>query len=108
MTKLTRFTNGKVSNGVLNAVANTVGMIATALTLTTAVAIAAPSARADHLYSDPYSFDTFGDRPTYNQGGYTELDSNDWQRSNIYDSTIKDREGNLYDCNNIGQCHSRW
>lgn len=108
MSKLTRFTNGKVSNGALNAIANTAGMIATALTLTTAVAIAAPAARADYLYSDPYSYDTFGDRPTYNNGGYTELDSNDWQRSNIHDSTLKDRDGNLYDCNNIGQCSSRW
>ena len=79
-----------------------------ALSFGAAAVVEAPMAKADYLYSDPYSYDNFGNRPTYNQGGYTELDSNDWQRSNIHDSTLKDRDGNLYDCNNIGQCHSRW
>ena len=40
-TKLTRFANGKVSNKALNLLANTAGMAAAALTLTTAVAFVA-------------------------------------------------------------------
>ena len=41
MIKLTRFVNGKVSNKALNLLANTSGMVATALTLTTALALGA-------------------------------------------------------------------
>lgn len=109
MTKaITKVANCKSSNVALNVIANTAGMIASAVAITTAVAVFTQAAKADTLYSDPFSYDTFGNRPTYNQGGYTELDSNDWQRSTIYDSTLQDRDGNLYDCNSIGSCHSRW
>ena len=69
--------------------------------------LTAPAAKADYLYSDPFSYDTF-DRPTYNQGGYTQLDQNDLQHSTIWDNTIQDSNGNLYDCNSLGNCHSRW
>ena len=41
MTKLTRFVNGKVSNKALNLLANTTGMVATAVTLTSALALGA-------------------------------------------------------------------
>ena len=47
MTKLTRFTNGKVSNMALNLLANTAWMVATALTLTTAVLLITSAASAD-------------------------------------------------------------
>ena len=46
MSKLTRITNGKVSNKAINVIANTAGMIATAIAVSTAVAVFAPSANA--------------------------------------------------------------
>ena len=88
-------------NQAIVAGASSIALFAGALTLIT------PAANAYDLYQDSWSHDVW-DRPTYNRGDYTELDSDDWQRSNIYDSTLKDRDGNLYDCNNIGQCNSRW
>ena len=46
MTKLTRFANGKVSNKALNLLANTAGMVATAIAITTSVAVFTPAANA--------------------------------------------------------------
>ena len=34
--------------------------------------------------------------------------ANDLIHSSIYDNPIQDRDENLYDCNAIGSCHSRW
>ena len=34
--------------------------------------------------------------------------ANDLIHSSIDDNTIQDRDENLYDCNAIGSCHSRW
>ena len=34
--------------------------------------------------------------------------ANDLIHSSIYDNTLQDRDENLYDCNAIGSCHSRW
>ena len=65
-------------------------------------------AKAYDLNQDSFSHDIW-DRPTYNQGNYTELDRNDLQRSSLYDSTIQDGDGNLYDCDDfMGTCSSRW
>ena len=107
MNAITKVTNGKTSNVALNVIANTAGMIASAVAITTAVAVLAPAAKADTIYQDSWSHDIW-DRPTYGQGQYTELDNNDFQRSNLWDSTLQDRDGNLYDCNSFGNCHSRW
>ena len=46
MTKLTRVINGKVSNRDLDVIANTAGMITTALVIATVVAVFAPNANA--------------------------------------------------------------
>ena len=85
--------------------------------LSTFVAIAAvisgsffiqnPAVKADTLWRDSFNHNTLGGSGTYNSGDYTELRDNDINRSTIYDSTIQDRNGNLYDCNSIGSCHSR-
>ena len=34
--------------------------------------------------------------------------ANDLIHSSIDDNTLQDRDENLYDCNAIGSCHSRW
>ena len=68
--------------------------------------LSAPAANADYLYNDPFSYDTW-DRPTYNNGDYTRLDRNDIMSSPLYDDTIQDRNGNLYDCDSIGSCYAR-
>lgn len=72
-----------------------------------ALAFAAP-ASAQYLYQDPFNHNPLGGSATYGQGRYTELDQNDIHRSPIYDSTLKDRDGNYYDCDSLGICRSRY
>ena len=58
-------------NQALIAAASSIAMFGGAMTLIT------PAAKADTLYSDPFSYDTFGGRQTFNNGDYTRLDNND-------------------------------
>ena len=67
-----------------------------------------PAVKADTLWRDSFNHNPLGGSGTYNNGDYTELRDNDINRSTIYDSTIQDRNGNLYDCNSIGSCNSRY
>lgn len=103
MSKLTCFTNGKVSNKALNLLANTAGMVATAIAITTTAAVFTPSAKAYDLHQDSYSRDIW-DRPTYNNGAYTRLDNDDFGSSFIHEDTLQDRDGNRYGCDWIGNC----
>lgn len=75
--------------------------------LTAALLVAAP-ASAQYLYRDPVNYNPLGGRATYGYGSYTELNQNDINRNRLYDSTLKDRNGNLYDCNSLGFCQNRY
>jgi len=88
-------------NQALIAAASSIALFGGAMTLIT------PAAKADTLYSDPFSYDTFGGRQTFNNGDYTRLDNNDFNSSPIYEDTLQDRNGNLYDCDWIGSCRAR-
>ena len=87
-------------NQALIAAASSIALFGGAMTLIT------PAAKADTLYSDPFSYDTFGGRQTFNNGDYTRLDNNDFNSSPIYEDH-PDRNGNLYDCDWIGSCRAR-
>ena len=76
--------------------------------LAAATLLLAAPVSAEMLYSDPFNYNPLGGTNTYNNGNYTQLDQNDIKSSPLYESTIQDRNGNLYDCNNIGSCHSRY
>jgi predicted secreted Zn-dependent protease len=68
---------------------------------------AAAPASADLLYQDPFSYDPIGGRTTYNQGEYSTLNQNDFGHSPFHDRTIRDSNGNYYDCGQFGQCWAR-
>lgn len=67
------------------------------------------SIKADYLYrNEAYDNSIYG--KAYRSGSgktYYEMDDDDPYRSSIYDSQIKDREGNIYNCNSIGSCKYR-
>ena len=84
-----------------------INSIAAAAVISGSFFIQNPAVKADTLWRDSFNHNTLGGSGTYNSGDYTELRDNDINRSTIYDSTIQDRNGNLYDCNSIGSCHSR-
>jgi hypothetical protein len=89
-------------NQAVLAAASSIALFGVAMTLIT------PAAKADTLWKDSFNHNTLGGSGTYNSGEYTQLRDNDINRSSIYESTIQDRDGNLYDCNSIGTCNSRW
>lgn len=78
------------------------------LAITALLALFVAPATAQTLYRDPFNYNPIGGSATYNNGRYTELNQNDIHRNSLYDSTIRDRNGNLYDCNSIGTCNQRY
>ena len=81
--------NCKVSNKTANFIANTAGIVAIPLAITTVAAVFTPSAKAYDLYQDSYSRDIW-DRPTYNDGAYTRLDNDDFGSSFSCDGAAPD------------------
>lgn len=77
------------------------------ITLITSLVFINPVA-AEMLYQDGINFDPLGGVGTYNNGDYTQLSPNDINSNSLYEGTIRDRNGNLYDCDFIGSCHSRF
>ena len=76
--------------------------------LAAATLLLAAPVSAELLYSDPFNYNPLGGTNTYNNGNFTQLDQNDINSSPLHESTIQDRDGNFYDCDFIGSCHSRY
>ena len=93
MTKLTRYANGKVSNKALNLLANTAGMVATAIAITTSVAVFTPSAEA---YTTCHEIGG----STYCNGSSGSATFHDIGGSTYYSG--RDNNGNYYG----GSCHT--
>ena len=90
MTKLTRVINGKTSNKAVNLIANTAGMIATAIAITTSVAVFTPAANAYTTCST----DMWGGTNCYGSGGSSfSADTDMWGNTNYYGT---DSNGNSY------------
>ena len=62
-------------------------------------------AKAEFIYQDPFSYDPVNNGPTYNSGTYRTAP--DWQQSPLYEGTLIDNGGNLYDCDILGSCRPR-
>ena len=73
----------------------------------TAISLGSTSVKAEYLRRTPLSDSTLYNEKAYNNGAYMELSPNSLQRSSLYESTIKDKNGNLYDCGSLGYCRKR-
>ena len=76
--------------------------------LALAAVLSGTSVSADTLYRDSFNHNTLGGSGTYNSGGYTQRNDHDLNRNSLYDATLQDSNGNLYDCNSLGSCSSRY
>ena len=79
-----------------------------ALTLLIGGVVSTQEVKAETMWRDSFNHNTLGGSATYNNGEYTQLRNNDINRNSLYESTIQDRDGNLYDCGSLGQCNSRY
>ena len=93
---------------IFNIAQTTIKGLAAGALLSTALLIPAPEVKAETMWRDSFNHNTLGGSATYNNGDYTQLRNNDINRNSLYESTIQDRDGNLYDCNSLGTCNSRW
>ncbi len=72
-----------------------------------AISLNTISVKADYIRRTPLYDSTLYNEKAYNNGDYMELSPNSLQRSSLYDSTIRDKNGNLYDCGSLGYCRKR-
>ena len=65
--------------------------------------------KADTLYRSPLYDNSLYGGEAYRGGGktYHTIPDNSIQRNSLYDSQIKDRDGNIYNCNSLGSCRYR-
>ena len=65
--------------------------------------------KADTLYRSPLYDNSLYGGEAYRGGGktYHTIPDNSIQRNSLYDSQIKDRDGNIYNCNSFGSCRYR-
>lgn len=84
------------------------GGIVGALIGAVAFAMLPPPGNAYDLYPDRTNWDSIGGSGTYNQGDYTRLRDNDFDRDTWSEETIRDNStGDLYDCDSWNSCTRR-
>jgi len=64
---------------------------------------------ADTLYRSPIHDNSLYGGPAYRGGGttYYTVPDNSIHRNTLYDSQLRDRDGNTYNCNSLGSCSPR-
>ena len=66
---------------------------------------------SDTLYRSTIHDNSLYGGPAYRGGGktYYTVPDNSIHRNSLYDSQLKDRDGNTYNCNSLGSCtRSGW
>lgn len=68
-----------------------------------------PAATAQTLYRAPIYDNSLNGGPAYRGGGetYYQVPDNSINRNTLYDSQLKDSNGNIYNCNSLGNCQYR-
>ena len=66
------------------------------------------AAESDTLYRSPLHDNSLYGGPAYRGGGttYHNVRDNSIHRNSLYDSQLRDRDGNTYNCNSLGSCSS--
>ena len=75
-----------------------------------AVNVLTPSAAsADTLYRSPIHDNSLYGGDAYRGGGktYYSVPDDSIHRNSLYDSQLRDREGNMWNCNSLGSCSPR-